>query len=326
MNIPKEVILENVECPLGCSKSDEVVLTGHDLIHDLSGEFTIVECQRCGLMRTNPRPNADSMGFYYPDDYGPYVGTRVLDVDPKPIKGIKKLFKAIFGLVINSNSQTLPTMPPGRMLEIGCASGAFLERMAGLGWQVQGIEFSEKVAHVAAKLGFHVHAGPLETAPDPDEPFDLIVGWMVLEHLHDPIGCLKKLRKWAKPGALLALSIPNAGSIEFSIFKDKWYALQLPHHLHHFTPHTLSLVLNASGWKLEKIHHQRVLKNLISSTGYVLRDKGFIKLGQRFINIHDRAGRWVYVLYPLAWVLSLFGQTGRMTIWARPSINTGDEK
>lgn len=325
MNIPKEVMFENVECPLGCSKSDEVVLIGHDQIHDLPGEFTIVECQGCGMMRTNPRPTPDSMGFYYPDDYGPYVGTRVQHVDRKPTKGIKKLLKALFGRVINSNTQTLPTMAPGRMLEIGCASGAFLEQMAGQGWQVQGIEFSEKAAHVAAQHGFHVHAGPLETAPDPDEPFDLIVGWMVLEHLHDPIGCLKKLRKWAKPGALLALSVPNAGSIEFSVFKDKWYALHLPHHLHHFTPHTLNLVLNASGWKLEKIHHQRVLNNLISSTGYVLRDKGFVKLGQKFINFHERAGRWVYVFYPLAWVLSLFGQTGRMTIWARPSINTGDE-
>ncbi|MEI7590453.1 MAG: class I SAM-dependent methyltransferase, partial [Deltaproteobacteria bacterium] len=181
-------------------------------------------------------------------------------------------------------------------------------------------------AQAAAQLGYRVHAGPLETAPQPDEAFDLIVGWMVLEHLHDPVGCLQKIRKWAKPGAWLVLSIPNAWSLEFHLFKDKWYALHLPAHLHHFTPTTIKKILSASGWKLEKVYHQRVLNNLIASTGYVLCDKGYAKLGQKFIDFPTHAGRWHYVLYPLAWLLSLFGQTGRMTIWARPSINSGDEK
>jgi len=317
MNMPKEVLLEDVKCPIGCSKNDEIVLTGRDLLHNLPGEFTVVKCRTCGLMRTNPRPTPDTIGFYYPDNYGPYMGTRVQHTRPKPASWIKKLMSPIVRRVFNFNMTTLPTMAPGRMLEIGCASGAFLHHMTGQGWQVQGIEFSEKAAQAAAQLGYHVHIGPLETAPQPDEPFDLIVGWMVLEHLHDPIGGLKKLREWAKPSAWLALSVPNAGSLEFRLFKDKWYALQLPTHFHHFTPATLEKVLSASGWKLEKVHHQRTLNNLIASTGYVLRDKGYAKLGQKLIDFPERAGRWNYVFYPLAWLLSVFGQTGRMTVWAR---------
>jgi 2-polyprenyl-3-methyl-5-hydroxy-6-metoxy-1,4-benzoquinol methylase len=203
------------------------------------------------------------------------------------------------------------------MLELGCASGSYLHKMAGKGWQVQGIEFSEKAAQNAINLGYNVHAGPLETAPRPDEPFDLIVGWMVLEHLHDPIGCLKKLREWAKPGAWLVLSVPNAGSLEFSIFKEKWYALQLPTHLHHFTPQTLKLALLAGGWTLEKVHHQRVLSNLIASTGYALRGRGYLNIGRKFIDFPEQAGRWNYLLYPIAWLFGLFGQTGRMTVWAK---------
>jgi 2-polyprenyl-3-methyl-5-hydroxy-6-metoxy-1,4-benzoquinol methylase len=313
----ESVRLEDVSCPLGCSKNDEVVLTGRDLLHDLPGEFTVVKCRTCGLMRTNPRPTPDTIGFYYPDDYGPYVGTRVQHAMPKSASWIKKLLRPIVRRVFNFNVTTLPAMAPGRMLEIGCASGAFLHQMAGQGWQVQGIEFSEKAAQAAAQLGYQVHAGPLETAPNPEEPFDLIVGWMVLEHLHDPVSGLQKLRKWAKSGAWLVLSVPNAGSLEYHLFKDKWYALQLPTHFHHFTPATLEKVLSAGGWKLEKIHHQRVLSNLIASTGYVLRDKGYAKLGQEFIDFPERAGRWNYVLYPLAWLFSVFGQTGRMTVWAR---------
>lgn len=316
MNIPPNVMLEHVSCPLGCNKNDEVVLAGRDLLHDLPGEFTVVKCRTCGLMRTTPRPTPETIGFYYPDDYGPYLGTQVRQAKPS---SIKKLLKPLVKRVFNFNTQRLPSLAPGRMLEVGCASGAFLHQIASQGWQVQGIEFSEKAAQAAAQLGYRVHAGPLETAPPPDEAFDLIVGWMVLEHLHDPIGGLQKLREWAKPGAWLVLSIPNSASLEFRLFKEKWYALQLPNHLYHFTPETLGRVLQTGGWTLETIHHQRLLSNLIASTGYVLRDKGYARLGQKLIDFPERAGIWNYALYPLAWLFSAFGQTGRMTVWARVS-------
>ena len=317
MNILKDVRLEETRCPVGCGTTDDLVLTGHDLLHDLPGEFTVIKCSGCGLTRTNPRPTPQSISLYYPDDYGPYVGTQVQTVNSARSSSIKKILKSFINRVVVFNTTRLPPLAPGRMLELGCASGSYLHKMAEQGWQVQGIEFSEKAAKAAAQLGYHVHAGPLETAPNPDKPFDIIVGWMVLEHLHNPVDCLKKLRQWAKPGAWLVLSVPNAGSLEFSIFKDKWYALQLPTHLYHFTPQTLRHILQVSGWTLEKVHHQRVLSNLIASTGYVLRDKGYVRVGQKFIDFPEKAGRWTYALYPLAWVLSIFGQTGRMTVWAR---------
>jgi 2-polyprenyl-3-methyl-5-hydroxy-6-metoxy-1,4-benzoquinol methylase len=316
MNIPnKNVVLEDVNCPLGCSRNDEFVLTGQDLLHDLPGEFTVVKCRVCELMRTNPRPTPDTIGFYYPDDYGPYLGTQIPQSKKNTsiVQQLRSLAKSFF----ITNTMKLPSLPPGRMLEIGCASGAFLHQMSGRGWKVQGVEFSEKAAQAAAQLGYHVHAGSLETAPKPDDPFDLIVGWMVLEHLHDPIRGLQKLREWAKPGAFLVMSVPNSGSLEFSFFKEKLYALHLPNHLYHFTPDTIKQVLNASGWELEKVYHQRTLNNLIASTGYVLRDKGYPKLGKKFIDFIECAGFWTAVLFPLAWLLSIFGQTGRMTVWAR---------
>lgn len=317
MNTLDAVILEDLPCPLGCPRSDEPVLTGRDQLHGLPGAFTVVRCGSCGLMRTNPRPTPETIGFYYPDDYGPYVGSRVQQTGAKRASSIKRLLRPLVRQVFKFNTNTVPLLPPGRMLEVGCASGAFLHQMAGQGWQVEGIEFSEQAARAAMQHGYRVHAGPLETAPEPDEPFDLIVGWMVLEHLHDPIGCLAKLHQWARPGAWLALSIPNSASLEFRIFKEKLYALHLPNHLYHFTPETLGKVLQAGGWKLEKVYHQRILSNLMCNIGRVLHEKGFAGLGQKFINFPDQPGWWHHLLYPLAWLLGTCGQTGRMTIWAR---------
>ncbi|GAB4274025.1 MAG: hypothetical protein Kow0065_22590 [Methylomicrobium sp.] len=319
------VELENTACPLGCAKNDAVVLVGRDRLHDLPGEFTVVECRSCGLMRTSPRPTPETIGFYYPDDYGPYLGTQVRHHAPTLLSTLKSRLKIVVQRLIDFNTSALPPLEPGRMLELGCASGVFLHRMANLGWDVQGIEFSQTAAKMAADLGYRVHAGPLETAPTPDGLFDLIVGWMVLEHLHDPAGGLKKLREWAKPDAWLVLSVPNAASLEFRLFKHRWYALQLPTHLYHFTPQSLGRMLEASGWKLEKVHHQRILSNLIASTGYLLCDKGFRKLGQKLIEVPESSAGWAYLLYPLAWLFSCFSQTGRMTVWARPADQTTTE-
>ena len=71
------VALERVGCPLGCPSDDELVITGRDRLHELPGEFRVVRCRGCGLMRTDPRPTLDGIDFYYPADYRPYLTTRV---------------------------------------------------------------------------------------------------------------------------------------------------------------------------------------------------------------------------------------------------------
>ena len=82
MSATAPVALEAVPCPLGCAPDDEIVVRGHDRLHELPGEFTVVRCRGCGLLRTTPRPTPEAMGFYYPAEYGPYLSTRVLEDAP----------------------------------------------------------------------------------------------------------------------------------------------------------------------------------------------------------------------------------------------------
>src|SRR5690606_32651695 len=139
------------------------------------------------------------------------------------------------------------------LLELGCASGSFLHKMAVAGWDVEGIEPSAHAASQARKAGYKVRNVFLEAAGDPSLPYDVIVGWMVLEHLHEPLDALRKLRRWSRDDGWLVLSVPDAGGIERKFFKDRWYALQLPTHLHHFSQRTLTDLLAAGGWKVERI-------------------------------------------------------------------------
>ena len=124
MNNKFSVNLESQPCPLGCSGGDSVLFVGRDRLQNLPGEFSVVKCRSCGLMRTNPRPTPESMGYYYPDDYGPYQGTRV-DIPRQEMKIILKA-KYLAKRLFEFNTYRMPVLPPGRMLEVGCASGAFM--------------------------------------------------------------------------------------------------------------------------------------------------------------------------------------------------------
>jgi 2-polyprenyl-3-methyl-5-hydroxy-6-metoxy-1,4-benzoquinol methylase len=297
-------------------RDDETLFVGRDRLHDLPGDFPVIRCRHCGLIRTNPRPTPQSIGSYYPDDYGPYQGT-LIAADRPPRSILPGWLRPVARKLLNQNSQRLPPQPVGRMLEIGCASGSFMHQMSVERWAVSGIEFSPSAAEAARALGFGVHTGSLETAPAPGQPYDLVVGWMVLEHLHDPVACLRKLHEWVRPGGWLAISVPNAGSLEFRLFGRRWYALHVPNHLYHFTPETLAALLAKGGWSLDRVFHQRDLSNLVASVGYCLADAGFSRLGRWLTSFPDRAGRLRYLLFPLASIMAALGQTGRMTVWAR---------
>jgi 2-polyprenyl-3-methyl-5-hydroxy-6-metoxy-1,4-benzoquinol methylase len=312
--LTSQIHMEQVACPLGCSQGDNLVVSAPERLHGLPGNFHVMRCRQCGLMRTNPRPNMNSLHIYYPDNYGPYESTRVYA--GSKTTGSSR-WKTVLKKLVNANSQCMPPLTPGHLLEIGCASGAFLHAMAQKGWDVQGIEFSQKAADAARRLGHAVQVGTIESAADPQKPYDAIVGWMVFEHLQDPVQCLRKLHSWVKPGGWLVLSVPDAGSWEFTFFKDAWYSLSLPMHLFHFTPSTLRTVLSAGGWEVERIFWHNDPKNLFHSLRYRCLDRGWSRIGAVLLDIAEgrrfRLGRLL-----IGRMLGLLRSSGRMTVWARP--------
>jgi SAM-dependent methyltransferase len=301
--------MEEAPCPLGCAAGDRLVIEAGDRLHGFPGRWRVVECKSCGLRRTNPRPTLDEIGGFYPEDYSPFVLTEGVSDD-------RRSRSARLRRVFRFRDTPIPPMAPGRALELGAATGDFMLGLREAGWQVDGIEPSETAAERARARGLSVHCGPVETAPDPREPYDLVLGWMALEHFHDPVGVLRRLHSWTRPGARLAASTPNAGSLEARAFGDAWYALQLPTHLFHYTPRTISKLMAASGWKVTSVMHQRNLTNLAVSAGYRLRDRRPESKIARWLLDFPAKGKWHYATFPLATAAAAFGQTGRMTVWA----------
>jgi len=298
---------------MGCPSQDVALLTGRDRLHGLPGEFPVVRCQTCGLMRTNPRPTRQAIAYYYPEDYGPHQDM------PFGSTSRRKEACGLWGLAVtrifDTESRKIPPLRPGRLLEIGCASGSFLQLMASRGWHVEGLETSRKAAEAARALGYSIRIGTLEGTPDPMEPFDLVVGWHVLEHLHDPVFALHKFYRWTKPGSWLALSMPDAGAREFRIFKERWYGLDLPRHLFHFTPKTLRNVLEKAGWKMERLIWHDNPNNLLQSLRYSCADRGWDRAQAYLLDV-VQGRRQRYLRLFLAKLLGTLRASGRMTAWA----------
>ena len=313
--------LEDVPCPMGCARDDEELFVGRDRFFGRPGAFPVVRCRRCQLIRTSPRPTMATIGAAYPDLYGPYHRQANQPV-PSAARGLAAVRESWQRrLRLDGTRELLPPgLTPGRALEVGCASGGFLLKLQRRGWQVEGIEPSSSAAERAAAQGLLVHVGPIETAPDHDRQLDLVVASHSLEHLHQPLEALRRLRRWARPGAVLSCAVPDAGSLLFRRFGSAWYDADLPRHLFHFTPDTFTNLAGAAGWKVERIRGQRTPYCLIGTIGNALGDRrGAVarRLGAAFLAFIDSRSPVKPLLMPLAAVLAAVRQTGRMKIQAR---------
>jgi SAM-dependent methyltransferase len=302
--------MERISCINGCESSDVWVTDGKDLLFGKEGVWSVVRCASCGLMRTSPRPTKNEILSYYPDQYAPYQN------DKSPTSKytlVKTLLKRYFDL----NVDYCLEQDPGSALEIGCAAGSYLNTLRSLGWEAEGIELSSSAALKAIRNGHKVFVGHISEFPGTAKSYDLIIGWMVVEHLHDPIADLKILHAMLKDSGRLIISVPNAGSHQFSIFKSCWFPLQLPTHLFHFDKKSISLVLFRSGFEVESIKDQYIIDDIFSSVGLFLKARGLGSLGGQIVSTVRGLTIARYLLMPVAFVFSKLNLTARIVVKCR---------
>jgi SAM-dependent methyltransferase len=204
----------------------------------MPGLFTVVQCQDCGLLRQNPRPTAESIDFYYRADYEPYA------IAPADEKSRWRRWDRRYGL--GKRRRAIERfVSEGRLLDVGCATGNFLDEMRRNGrWKVEGVEPNREAASYAQeRLGLEVLVGHLEEVALPSASFDVITMWNVLEHLHDPLGSIRAVDRLLKPGGLFVFSIPNMESLEARVFGQYWLGWELPRHLYFFPRPVLTGIL-----------------------------------------------------------------------------------
>jgi len=266
--------LADVPCDF-CGEADaDVLLTGRDRAFGLPGEFAVVRCRACGLVRTNPQPTQESLATAYPEAYSPYQdGTR----SPRPPEGALRwalvnilgyplgepagpVVQALRGpwarwrLTRRRNVGYLPYAGEGRLLDVGCGAGRYLARMAAAGWTAEGLDASPTAVRVCREAGLVCHQGTLPGANLEAASFDAVTLWAALEHVPSPLATLRAARDLLRPGGRVLASVPNIESLAARHFGDAWYGLDLPRHLTHFSPATLARHFEKAGLEVERIH------------------------------------------------------------------------
>jgi SAM-dependent methyltransferase len=301
------VDLEEAACCFCLETAATLLFDGTDRLHGFPGRFRVVACRRCGLMRTTPRPTRESIGLYYPGDYAPYAQTAVDEVEAS---------RRIGRSIADPLDVATPDVPPGRMLEIGAASGSFLRHMQQAGWDVTGIEpDAASAGRAAERTGAVVHRCTIEDVDLEEAEFDLICAWMTLEHVHDPVAGLRLCWRWLKPGGWLAFSVPDCGTWQFWTFRGQWFTLQLPTHLHHFTAPMLRRILAAGEYTEVAVLRQRTMIDVPLSVAYVAEHVAPVlgTMPRRLAStLPVRAASRVIGI-----VAAPLRLTGRLTVWAR---------
>lgn len=260
---------EFVKCNLCDSNHSTILFKGKDMVHKKEGTFTIVKCNKCGLVYVNPRPKHNVISKYYPDDYWDIDGDNTPNNEMKLKNLVHRIINKIYYKI------NIPYHNGGKILDIGCGDGKGLLKLKEEGWETFGVEISPLAAeHARNKLSLNIFNGIVEDAQYEDEFFDVIILNHVLEHLSYPNTTLTEINRILKHGGRLVISVPNVNSFEARYFKKYWSAWELPRHLYHFTPSTIKSLLDKTGFEVINIEYDNNPNNILSSFKYVFEDNG----------------------------------------------------
>ena len=243
--------MENISCRLCGSGSAVAILTGKDRDWGSGDVFTVVRCGACGLAYVNPRPRAEEMLKYYPEENWCRARARGPEKDAD-INGAHWTVAAA-----ERAAPILALGAGGSVLDVGCGDGFLLLYLSRRGWTCSGVEPGAVAAAYARDvLGLNVRTGKLEEARYPDASFDVVNFHHVFEHLREPSETLAAASRVLKAGGALVVSVPNFASLDRRLFGDKWVGLKLPQHLFHYTAPTLRAMLEKSGFESRSVGYR----------------------------------------------------------------------
>jgi SAM-dependent methyltransferase len=201
----------------------------------------IVRCEACGHMQLQPMPAESELDAAYGDAASlDYV---------EEARGQRATAAAVL-------THLERHVAPGRLLDLGSWVGYLLAEAETRGWSPSGVEPSEFASGFAREhLGLDVATADLFTADLPAHAYDAVVLGDVIEHLPRPGDALARITTLLRPGGVVCLMLPDAGSRVARTLGRRWWSV-IPTHVQYFTRHSLRVLLERQGYAVLDVRTQ----------------------------------------------------------------------
>ncbi len=227
--------MEETACPL-CKERDDKILFNKE-------SFDVVKCKRCSLVYVNPRLTVkESQRLYNAEVISPsvyYKETKEEDY----ITFQKRL------QIIEKYAEK------GKILDIGCNIGTFLEVAKESGWKTYGIDINEGVKKECLKKGIKFFKGTVAKVKFQKNFFDAVIMNDLIEHVHNPQELLQQVKRVVKPQGIIFIVTPDVGSYAAKVLKKRWPHFKPNEHLIYFSRKTLRKVLESEGFVIKEMKH-----------------------------------------------------------------------
>jgi len=276
--------MENLQhCPACGHTKQKPFLEAQD--YTVSKErFAIVMCEGCDLLFTNPRPSSSEAGPYYQsEDYISHSNTQ---------KGfINSLYHQVRTITLRQKTNWIQAYQSGNqeLLDIGCGNGHFLHTCQQAGWNTSGMELDAATARRASELLKKPIYPSLSEIPA-DKTFQVISLWHVLEHVYELEDYFNFFKSRLQPSGKLLFALPNSKSFDASYFGEFWAAYDVPRHIYHFDPATITSLAKRYGFRLVKQRGQ------IFDSFYIALLSHQYKTGSKRILMSFVLGLWSNIL------------------------------
>ncbi len=266
----------------------------------------LARCRDCSLVFRSELPPAKEIAALYDEEY--------FRDEANATAGGYENYDSDRAHIYRSSEQRLDLIerqakPPGRMLDVGCALGTFLEAARARGWDVAGTDVAAYAVDEASKRlpGGDIRCvSDLRTTGWDDASFDAITMWDVLEHFPDPVDQLKACKDLLRTTGVLALYTPDVGSRAARTLGSRWLHYK-GEHLFYFSPATLHEALALAGFRVTLETHigkhvsldvftnrlGRYVPFLANPAGSALRKAG---LAQKGLYVNPRDGLFVLAM------------------------------
>lgn len=229
-------------CPLCQSGKLQPVFSVKD--YTVSAEnFMLLKCGDCTLVFTKDIPGQENIAVYYASqNYISHSNTQ---------KGfINQLYHRVRTITLTAKRKMIVSqtgIKQGKILDVGCGTGAFLNEMKTAGWQITGLEPDDVARKNAVDL-FGIH--PLSSTEIfnlPANSFNAITMWHVLEHVHQLHVYVEQLKNLLTHDGRLFIAVPNYTSYDAAHYHAHWAAYDVPRHLYHFSPQSMKILMQQHG-------------------------------------------------------------------------------